>query len=65
LIEIFKVKNFTDYSLADSINAAVASAHESAESGDAVLFTPAFASFGMFQNEYDRGDKYNAAVKSL
>lgn len=65
LIDILKEKSFTDYVLSDSINAAVNLAHESAVDGDTVLFTPAFASFGMFENEYDRGDKYNAAVKSL
>jgi UDP-N-acetylmuramoylalanine-D-glutamate ligase len=30
-----------------------------------ILFTPAFASFGMFQNEYDRGDKFNIMVSDL
>ncbi len=65
LIEILKEKNFNDYVLSDNINAAVNFARESANDGDVVLFTPAFASFGMFENEYDRGDKYNAAVKSL
>lgn len=65
LIEALKEKSFTDYVLSDSINAAVNLAHESASEGDVVLFTPAFASFGMFQNEYDRGDKYNQAVKGL
>jgi UDP-N-acetylmuramoylalanine--D-glutamate ligase len=27
-------------------------------SGDIILFSPGFASFGMFKNEYDRGDKF-------
>jgi UDP-N-acetylmuramoylalanine--D-glutamate ligase len=33
--------------------------------GDIVLFSPAFASFGMFKNEYDRGGQFNKIVKSL
>lgn len=37
----------------------------SAEPGDIVLFSPSFASFGMFKNEYDRGDQFNALVKAL
>lgn len=35
------------------------------EKGDVLLMSPAFASFGMFQNEYDRGDQFDAAVKGL
>ncbi len=30
-----------------------------------VLFSPAFASFGMFKNEYDRNDQFNALVQNL
>lgn len=36
-----------------------------AKSGDIVLFSPAFASFNMFKNEYDRGDQFMALVKKL
>jgi UDP-N-acetylmuramoylalanine--D-glutamate ligase len=33
--------------------------------GDIILFSPAFASFGMFKNEYDRGDQFAALVNAL
>ena len=33
--------------------------------GDIVLLSPAFASFGMFKNEYDRGEQFNKIVKAL
>ena len=33
--------------------------------GAACILSPGFASFGLFMNEYDRGDQYNKAVKSL
>lgn len=33
--------------------------------GDTVLLSPACASFGLFQHEYDRGDQFNQCVKSL
>jgi UDP-N-acetylmuramoylalanine--D-glutamate ligase len=49
----------------DSIEEAVATAMQGAASGDILLFSPAFASFGMFKNEYDRNDRFVAAVESL
>jgi UDP-N-acetylmuramoylalanine--D-glutamate ligase len=33
--------------------------------GDTLLFSPGFASFGMFQNEFDRGAQFNTIVTSL
>ena len=51
-------------SVFDNLGKAVEEAFHAAESGDSVLFSPAFASFGMFKNEYDRGDQFNALVQS-
>lgn len=33
--------------------------------GDYLIFSPAFASFGMFKNEFDRGDKFVKIIKNL
>ena len=44
---------------------AVKEALDHAVPGDTVLFSPAFASFGMFKNEYDRGDQFNEIVKQI
>jgi UDP-N-acetylmuramoylalanine--D-glutamate ligase len=44
---------------------AVAKSLTQAKKGDIVLFSPAFASFGMFTNEYDRNDQFMKIVKKL
>ncbi|MDP3735629.1 MAG: Mur ligase family protein [bacterium] len=45
-----------------TLSAAIKQAVLVARKGDSILFSPAFASFGMFKNEYDRGEKFNRAV---
>src|SRR3989344_3979939 len=52
-------------SVFDTLEKAVAEAFSSAQSGDTILFSPAFTSFGMFKNEFDRGDQFTAIVKTL
>ena len=52
-------------SVHSSLAAAVSEAIEGASQGDVVLFSPAFASFGMFKNEYDRGDQFVALINNL
>lgn len=42
----------------ESLEAAVRESLAIAESGDVVLFSPAFASFGLFKNEYERNDLF-------
>ena len=49
-------------SVFDDFGKAVNEAFLAAEPGDTILFSPAFASFGMFKNEYDRGDQFDALV---
>lgn len=57
LIEMGK-KSFTNFDLAKSLAEAITLAERSAEAQDIILFSPGFVSFGMFLNEYDRGEKY-------
>ncbi len=54
-----------DFYRADSLADALTTAYKSAEKGDVVLFSPGFASFGLFVNEYDRNDQFMALVKKL
>lgn len=48
-----------------SMEEAVLVARKNAESGDVVLLSPGAASFGLFLNEFDRGDKFKEVVKKL
>lgn len=57
-----KDKNFT---IVGSMEKAVEMARVSAEAGDVVLLSPGAASFGLFTNEFDRGNKFKEAVKNL
>lgn len=49
----------------NSLEEAISDAQKYAVPGDTVLLSPAFSSFGMFTNEYDRGDQFTAIVKGL
>ena len=49
----------------ESMREAVAYADGFAEKGDTVLLSPGAASFGVFKNEYDRGDQFAALVKKI
>lgn len=50
---------------AGTLEDAVHAARGKAAQGDYILFSPAFASFGMFKNEYDRNDQFLKVVQAL
>jgi UDP-N-acetylmuramoylalanine--D-glutamate ligase len=49
----------------DDFARALAAARAAAAPGDVVLLSPGFTSFGMFLNEFDRGDQFRAMVQGL
>lgn len=56
---------FHDYIFADTFEEAVLLAAKTAKSGEAVLLSPACASWGMFPNYEVRGEKFKEIVNSL
>jgi len=49
----------------ESMQKAIEIASQSAEKGDVVLLSPGSASFGIFKNEFDRGEQFRKEVISL
>jgi UDP-N-acetylmuramoylalanine--D-glutamate ligase len=54
-----------DGPIAQSMTEAIGTATRSAQTGDVVLLSPGCASFGLFRDEFDRGDQFRAAVLAL
>lgn len=54
---------FPDAPIYDALAPAVEDALTHAKKGDTILFSPAFTSFGMFKNEFDRGDQFVTSIK--
>lgn len=53
-----KVRGRTPYLAMECLRQAVEEARLVAESGDVILFSPAFASFAQYKNEYERNDEF-------
>ena len=49
----------------NSMSAAISAAESLAQPGDIILLSPGTASFGLFKNEFDRGEQFNQAVANL
>lgn len=63
----FKAKSTKSRSLDTSgvFRDAVMNAIKNSKKGDVLLFSPAFASFGLFNNEYERNDLFVKIIKGL
>ena len=53
------------FPIVESMKKAVEVARSVSEPGDVILLSPGAASFGIFANEFERGEKFVAEVKSL
>jgi len=51
--------------IVDSMKDAVEAARDFAKNGDTILLSPGAASFGVFKNEFDRGDQFVKLVKKI
>lgn len=60
-----RAHGFTDLILCDTLEEAVAVCYQNAEEGDAVLLSPACASWGMFKNYEERGRVFKEQVLKL
>ncbi len=56
-----RIKNEVGKDLKDIVKKALSESKK----GDTILFSPAFASFGMFNNEYERNDLFIKIIKGL
>ncbi len=59
------IKDKCQAEVVGNIEAAVEAGLAEGEAGDVLLFSPAFASFGLFTNEYERNDAFVACVNKI
>ncbi len=65
LEELMQKNRNIQYEQAESMQDAVQKAVALSRRGDNIVLSPGFASFGQFDNEFDRGDQFADAVKNL
>lgn len=67
LESVFNRRNIENqkWIVVESMGKAVELAARNAEEGDIVLLSPGAASFGLFRNEFDRGDQFREQVRAL
>ncbi|MBU1075073.1 UDP-N-acetylmuramoyl-L-alanine--D-glutamate ligase [Patescibacteria group bacterium] len=64
-LKLYLDKNKTSYTESKTLQQAVETAYNLANETDSILFSPGAASFNLFENEFDRGEKFRKIVKKL
>ncbi|MBU2229212.1 UDP-N-acetylmuramoyl-L-alanine--D-glutamate ligase, partial [Patescibacteria group bacterium] len=64
-LKLYLDKNKTSYTESKTLQQAVETANNLANKTDSILFSPGAASFNLFENEFDRGEKFRKIVKKL
>ena len=59
------IKDQIECEVVESVEAGVKAGLAPSHPGDVLLFSPGFASFGMFKNEYERNDEFLRVIDSL
>ena len=65
IAECARAHGFNEIVLCDSLEEAIEVCYENAVAGEAVLLSPACASWGMFKNYEQRGDIFKEYVRGL
>lgn len=67
ILDLLKAKsyNLKAIHVVESMKDAMEWAKKYATKGDVVLLSPGAASFGVFKNEFDRGEQFNKSVASI
>jgi hypothetical protein len=63
--KLLKNKIKTNKMIVANLKDAIKYSLQNVKKGDTILFSPAFASFGMFTNEYDRNDQFVKIIKKI
>jgi UDP-N-acetylmuramoylalanine--D-glutamate ligase len=63
--EKLKLLLATPYTETKTLKAGIEEAFVQSKKDDVILFSPGFASFGLFTNEYDRNDQFVKIIKNI
>ncbi|OQY37439.1 MAG: UDP-N-acetylmuramoyl-L-alanine--D-glutamate ligase [Spirochaetaceae bacterium 4572_7] len=65
MMEVLNSNNIDYFGPYKSLEKLISELKPNIEPGDSVLFSPGATSFGMFNNEFDRGDQFKAIISKI